>query len=176
MIIVVEGIDRVGKTTLCKMIEKEFDCLLFKDSMMKGLEAVPNRFKPDLAVSSMNTILNMYEALQISADFDIVLDRFHATEYVYGTIERNYPLVHAKEYFNAIEDRLEEKYNYFFILVKPTNLEESSKNHGKDLSMHEKKFEALYDSIPDEYKIKTDFNHLQDTIDELRGRKYESWI
>lgn len=177
MIIVVEGIDRVGKTTLCNKIVNKFaedDINVFKDSTMDELKNVASYQKLEMATSSMNTIINMYEQIFANdcIDSHIVLDRFHATEYVYGTLERNSFVDKAKEYFDAIEKRLEEQ-DYFFILVKPTNIKESSKQHGKNLEMHEKVFEALFDGIPEEYKMETDFNHLDDVVDEIERRMYE---
>lgn len=172
MIIVIEGIDRVGKTTLCNMLSSQLDMAVFKDSRMAELENIPSYQKADAAVSSMNTIVNMYEQLYASCDLSIVLDRFHATEYVYGTLERNSFVDKANKYFDAIEKRLEEQ-DYFFILVKPTDIKESSKQHGKNLEMHEKVFEALFDGIPEEYKMETDFNHLDDVVDEIERRMHE---
>ena len=173
MIIVIEGIDRVGKTTLCNMLSSQLDIAVFKDSRMVELENIPSYQKADAAVSSMNTIVNMYEQLYASCDLSIVLDRFHATEYVYGTLERNSFVYKANEYFEAIEKRLEEQ-DYLFVLVKPTDIKESSKQHGKNLEMYETAFEALFEKIPEEYKIKTDYNHLNEVVAEIK-RRIELW-
>lgn len=186
MIIVVEGIDRVGKTTLCNKLKDDlsnFNVFIFKDERMKELEQLKNYQKLEPAMSSMNTIINMYQQLRDNKveNVTFILDRFHATEYVYGVLERNYFPGVAKDYFDAIEKKLEQLETldgeeYLFVLVEPIDLDKSSQEHGKELRMHQTVFDALFNMIPENNKMKTDFNHLDETAKEIERRVYESWI
>lgn len=176
MIIIIEGIDRVGKTTLCNELKNNLpNALIFKDERMNELERLSNYQKLEPAMSSMNTIINMYEQFKDNCNEDVtfVLDRFHATEYVYGVLERNYFPAIAKDYFDVIERRLEQL-DYLFIFVEPTDLNKSSTEHGKELKMHQKVFSSLFEQIPEKKKIKTDFNHISDVVNDVERRIYES--
>lgn len=51
MLIIVEGIDRVGKTTLCEMLSKSFGIKIFKhDSKLFKLDKMDNDNETDKAI------------------------------------------------------------------------------------------------------------------------------
>jgi thymidylate kinase len=83
MIVIVEGIDRVGKTTLCdKLKDKGF--IIFKDIWFL------HKFIKDKATFSVGKLDATLSFLQVlyEQDLNVVCDRLHLTEYVYGTLER----------------------------------------------------------------------------------------
>ena len=85
MLIIVEGIDRVGKTTLCNMLK---DKLGFKIYKHKNNNFNYSKMDNDNETDKMLQLLDLYE--QIGSDVNIVFDRFHWSDFVYGKIERNY--------------------------------------------------------------------------------------
>ena len=133
MIVIVEGIDRVGKTTLCNMFaEKGFK--YFKDVYFDG---VPITRK--IASEKLRTTL---EFLKLFKDENIVVDRFHMTEFVYGALERNY----TSSEVEFIDKELA-LLDAVLILVVPTDksdLKRASEAHGKDLKIYQATFEAFF--------------------------------
>jgi len=133
LIVIVEGIDRVGKTTLCNMFaEKGFK--YFKDVYFDG---VPITRK--IASEKLRTTL---EFLKLFKDENIVVDRFHMTEFVYGALERNY----TSSEVEFIDKELA-LLDAVLILVVPTDksdLKRASEAHGKDLKIYQATFEAFF--------------------------------
>ena len=87
MVIIIEGIDRVGKTTLSEMIEERYrdfmDFIRFRDDT----RYVHNHLNKAVNTEKINTLQNLLEAGLVD---NIILDRYHITEFVYGAIERSY--------------------------------------------------------------------------------------
>lgn len=133
MIVIVEGIDRVGKTTLCnKFVEHGFK--LFKDSYFGDM-----KITKDVALEKLNTSLRF---LEIFKNENIVIDRFHMTEFVYGALERNY----TSSEVEIIDKKLSEL-DAILILVVPSDksdLKRASEAHGKDLEIYQTTFEAFF--------------------------------
>lgn len=128
MIIIVEGIDRVGKTTLVNKLQKEFNYPVFKD--------LPKYYNLDFKNKEINTskldlLVNLFETKIIK---DVILDRGHFTEYVYGLINRKY----NNEYIEDIDNRLSKLDNIIMVYVKPEDLARSIKEHGSDLTENNK--------------------------------------
>lgn len=132
-LIIVEGIDRVGKTTLCNKLSTELNIPIFKDNCTyEGYNDKRVNYE------KMNTIVNMLEQLEVQ---DFISDRLHLTEMVYGAFDREYD---SSDLIKSIDKRLS-KLDVLLILVKPTSIEKSSKEHGGDLRRHERLFKILYD-------------------------------
>lgn len=137
MIIIIEGIDRVGKTTLANMLSKELNIPIFKKDRIG---------KNDMTYDSMIInfgnaagLLDMWNWSEFNAD--IIVDRFHWTESVYGSIERR---PDTQFYMNIIENTMVlKKEKYLMIYMRPTSIERSSEEHGKDLSEYLKRFDEL---------------------------------
>ena len=83
-VIIIEGIDRVGKTTLANLIKRKFDAKVFKDKMFVA-EDMKDRI---LITEKIATIVNMLKLWPI--DKMLVIDRFHLSEVVYGDLDREY--------------------------------------------------------------------------------------
>lgn len=132
MIIIVEGIDRVGKTTLCNMIEEQTGIKVFKNESFYG-----KRLGAETEIELMNELVNFIDCVNC----DIVLDRFHLSEYVYGVCNRGYNNLDVME----IDEALSKK-DCILIYVRPTDLNVSSMMHGESLSSHNVLFECVYNT------------------------------
>lgn len=152
MVIIIEGIDRVGKTTLANKISEELNVPIYKQDRIGG-----NKLLVDNGESS--TIKN-YRACNICENYiraktlvdfwswsgftqNIIMDRFHWTEAVYSLVDRD--CLSQYENMKLIErDMLEHKDKYMIIYVAPTDIKWSSRQHGKDLTKHNEEFIKLY--------------------------------
>lgn len=90
MIVVVEGIDRVGKTTLCKRIESELGFIYFKDLSGINIPFVTTGMLKTVAYNKMTTAIEFLKLFGGKNEPHIVIDRFHLTELVYGKLKRGY--------------------------------------------------------------------------------------
>lgn len=148
MIVVVEGIDRVGKTTFCNALKEKFGekVVIFKDEMAEFLREERKNKQMLMAASSMNTIINFHN--QFLQDKVLVLDRFHTTEYVYGVVERGVKKKKAKRIMMSIESELNKlDGDYRYIYMRPMSLKRSSEEHGGDLTRHYEMFEDVYGKL-----------------------------
>ena len=85
MIAVIEGIDRVGKTTLAnKLVDGGF--VYLKDEFILNNEFVKNF--PDYSLGKCDSFVAIAKALD-KAGKNVVIDRLHLTELAYGTELRN---------------------------------------------------------------------------------------
>lgn len=152
MVIIIEGIDRVGKTTLANKISEELNVPIYKQDRIGG-----NKLLVDNGES--NTIKNYrtcnicenYMRAKTLVDFwnwpgftqNIIMDRFHWTEAVYSLIDRG-----SREQYDAMKliekNMLQRPDNYIIIYVMPTDIKWSSRQHGKDLTKHNEEFVKLY--------------------------------
>lgn len=165
MIVIVEGIDRVGKSTLCEMIQKDLGLTKFRHIDMferkKGFE--------DKEADVMLQLAGACKRLEAN----IVFDRFHLSEYVYGVVDRGSDTKHAYENFRIVENELPLKPNYqngydaILVMVTPNNIELSSKEHGEDLSPYYAMFEGIYE-ISKLRKVKVNYDNLHDAVDFIR--------
>jgi hypothetical protein len=106
----------------------------FKDVYFDG---VPITRK--IASEKLRTTL---EFLKLFKDENIVVDRFHMTEFVYGALERNY----TSSEVEFIDKELA-LLDAVLILVVPTDksdLKRASEAHGKDLKIYQATFEAFF--------------------------------
>jgi hypothetical protein len=159
MIVIVEGIDRVGKTTLCNKL-----CSMYPSFSV---------YKHDCSVMSYKDMDNVNEAdkqLQLLDMYgllggDIIFDRFNMSDTVYGVMNRRpgyiYDILSNNTYyhFNLIDKKLHEL-GAFIVMVEPVDINESSKQHGIDLSEHHDLFNVLFDASTCD-KVKVDYNVIR---------------
>lgn len=139
MIIIIEGIDRIGKTTLANKLSLELNIPIFKKDRICGNNAVDEK-TTDYNYGNAAGLVDMWNWKGFKQD--IIVDRFHWTESVYGQVDRNLSI--SKYYMGLIEERmLLRKNKYLMIYMRPTSIERSSEEHGKDLSEHLKRFDEL---------------------------------
>lgn len=166
MIIIVEGIDRVGKTTLCNKLEKS----------IRGFKTY-KRAESDFDFSKMDNmnetdkIIQMLEIYSMNPGY-IIFDRLHFTDFVYGMLERNYDYGEAKINLEKIEDKLLEL-DTNLILVQPIDIKESSKQHGRDLKDYARAFDVLYNHSKLR-KIMCNYNSIDIVVELMKERFNES--
>lgn len=157
MIIIVEGIDRVGKTTLCKRLKEEIGIAVLKDFTMNG------KLKKKIVNEKMLTTLNVLDAF---LDQDIVIDRFHLSEAVYGKLDRGY----KNKFVRDIDERLSQM-KACLILVRPENeewLRKAEEEHGSDLEKHAKMFEKWYEKSAIRIKLSTTFSEMDRVVELIK--------
>lgn len=153
MVIIIEGIDRVGKTTLANMLSERFNIPIYKQERIGGNEIQLNMScrNNGRLMKSSNLLMN-YTRARTLVDFwnwmgyneNIIMDRFHWTEAVYGLVDRHSPEVRTMME-NIEVEMLKQKDKYLIIQVMPVDIKWSSRQHGSDLTRHQKEFDDLYD-------------------------------
>lgn len=192
MIIIVEGVDRVGKTTLSEIIEERYrdyiDIIRFRDDT----RYVHNHLNREVNTEKINTLQNL---LEVGVIENIILDRYHMTEFVYGVVERAYKNVDMYDIDKRLaeldrKDTSEEEEDgenvidpgmsfdghvhndVVLIYVVPIDIKLSSAEHGYNLERHLEWFNNFYDNTLIKNKIKVDcltFKFAIDLIDNLLG-------
>lgn len=137
MILIVEGIDRVGKTTLCKRLEK-LGFLYLKDAWHVSGELDAHEI-PVYSIGKLDTTVEMLKLLN-NQGINVVMDRCHLTEWVYGKYSRdNYVRV---DLLYKI-DRLLADIGCSLAYVYPNDIQKSNEEAGVDQTYHEEYFRIL---------------------------------
>ena len=109
-IIIVEGIDRVGKTTIANkiLVESELDPFT-KFMMYKHDESFVSYDEMD----TDNEADKMAQLLTMASMFNcnVLFDRFHLSDFVYGLIGRGYKFSDAYRNMRAIDTLLSVMYS-----------------------------------------------------------------
>lgn len=157
MIIIIEGIDRVGKTTLANKLSKELNIPVFKKDRIGKKDTTYDSMIVNFGNAS--GLLDMWNWKGFKQD--IIVDRFHWTESVYGSIERH---PETSFYMDIIEkSMLLNKEKYLMVYMRPTSIERSSEEHGKDLSEYLKRFDELATNTQLDL-IVGDYNQIDEII------------
>lgn len=137
MIIIVEGIDRVGKSTFCRMLQnkgyKLLDSKIHTTQFDVGAE-VYDKLQEERTVAQAQ-LLSLLDKSE-----KIAIDRFHLSQAVYGLYERNRA---TWAHMQLLEEFI--SHNSILVYIRPTDILKSSAQHGKDLSKHAEYFDMLYD-------------------------------
>lgn len=163
-IIVVEGIDRVGKTTIANKIqaESEFDQSM-KFQAYKHDESFVSYDKMDTdnEADKMAQLLTMADMFNCN----VLFDRFHLSDFVYGLVGRGYKFSDAYSNMQAIDTMLADM-NSVLVYVKPVDLKRSSEEHGSDLTMHDRLMDAAFnDSSMNKIEVNYDVVEDKDYFD-----------
>ena len=150
MIIIIEGIDRVGKTTLANKLSERFGIPIYKQERIGGNEINLSPIRSGKTLAATNMYVNYIRAKSLVEFWNwsgfnqhIIMDRFHWTEAVYSYIERNsVEQMHNMEHIE--NDMLKQKDKYLIIQVMPVDMNWCNRQHGSDLSQHQKEFDRLY--------------------------------
>lgn len=158
MVIIVEGIDRVGKSTLCKQLSSKFNIPIYQHVGERNLDDIVSKTETE-------KILQILEICRLTNAF-IIFDRLQFTECVYGVVQRNYEEKEAMGNFEKTDEFvINNLADAILILVSPTDIDRSSEEHGRDLSKHDKVFNSLYKKSAIKNKFNCTYETLQEAID-----------
>lgn len=152
--IIVEGIDRVGKTTLVNLLKESTGLPVLTDNYTYNIPGM--RSDSRVNMEKIQTIINV--ARDVGGNF--ILDRLHWSEYVYGLFDRGYNNYNG---VMVLENQLVDL-DAKIILVTPTDIEESNRQHGKALDKHSAVFNSLFITTKLK-KFKCNYNTLNDAVD-----------
>ena len=140
MVTIIEGIDRVGKSTLAKKIAEETGQKIIKYDDWLFMKNEDKDTNNEAEKSSM--------MLQIIKQFDLncIIDRLYISDYVYGKVERKYEENCLDNLYalNALLSTMENE----VIFIIPEDVKEVGKcaaEHGKDLFWHNLLFMKVYE-------------------------------
>ena len=164
MIIIVEGVDRVGKTTLCNALSNTLNIPIYKHSQ---------RFMNYSDMDNINETDKMLHLLDLCSlvNADVIFDRFHFSDYAYGIIERHYNEEDATRNLLMLDSVLA-RMNAIMILMKPTDINSSSVQHGKDLTPYLELMEKAH-SISSTLIYTCDYSHIDNMVKEIKELLYE---
>ena len=140
MVIIIEGLDRTGKTTLANKISERYNIPIYK----KDREDFPFVTLRD------NELINLGDSIATVKLFNsdvfkgknVILDRFHWSEYVFNVIDRGGYL--RTEYVDIVSREINKNANnYFIIHMHPTDIKRSAKEDGRPISL----FSRYYDKF-----------------------------
>ena len=141
MIVILEGLERTGKSTVAEILENNFGFIRFKDHnhlRFMDLKSIANR---------LDSTLSMLVSLD-KAGKNIVLDRFHISELIYGENDRGYPdydfdhIYYIDEVLSHLNTKLyllERNVNNEYVEAFPRKVNESR------LLEYQKKFRYAFD-------------------------------
>lgn len=164
-IIIVEGIDRVGKTTLIDKIIKELKYAKFipanADLSYRGYPSLAKIIETEKSFATLATLAALEDT-----DYKIIFDRFHISEYVYGKVDRGYINLDC---FHL--DEVLAQLNALLIFVHPTDIDRSSREHGGSLNEHYEAFLEFIDGTKLQ-KLECNYDTIDETVETLRMLKY----
>ena len=141
MIVILEGLERTGKSTVAEILETKYNFVSFKDHnhlRFMDLKSIANR---------LDSTLSMLVSLD-KAGKNIVLDRFHISELIYGTNDRGYRdcdfdhIYYIDEVLSHLDTKLyllERNVNNEYVEAFPRKVNESG------LLEYQKKFRYAFD-------------------------------
>lgn len=146
MIVILEGLERTGKTTLAKIFEEK-GFVNFKDHNHLRNFSVGN------IAERLDSTLSTLVALDKNG-INIVLDRFHISEYVYSTLNRG----NSTSLFDHIWYIDEVLYHLDTKLIYLTR--EVNEQYLKDYPSHE--FESHIKRLQKEFEYRVDKSYIED--------------
>lgn len=155
MIVVVEGIDRVGKTTLVnKLVDAGFVSL--KDEFMLRKKSFTNF--PDYSLGKCDSFLAIIKKLNEEGK-NVVVDRLHLTELVYGRVIRQ--KVNSDGCFEI--DQQLAKMGAVLCYVKPNDIALSNEQAGMDQTALSEMFDYCV-SLSSMRKITCDYLGIDEAV------------
>ena len=172
MIVIVEGIDRVGKTTLVnKLVQGGF--INFKDEFILGDHNLLIDNFEDYSVGKCESFYVLAKSLSDSGK-NVVIDRLYLTELVYGACDR----LGSNQVACFGLDTLFENEGAILCWVKANDLELSNKLAGVDQTKKEDMFKFYFDLSSNTNKIICDYTTIDATANEIlsRASKYDFYF
>ena len=129
MVIIIECLDRTGKTTLANELSKRFNIPIYKKDRQENI----NRTMYD------DELVNLGDSIATIKLFNselfkgrhVILDRFHWSEYVFNMVDRGGHLG-LKYLYEVNEEICKNKSHYIIIHMHPTNLLRSALEDEED--------------------------------------------
>lgn len=159
MIIAVEGIDRTGKSTFCEALS---DSSGFANFYVPESDIVSNEDKN--MYDEADKCLKLAVLANLSAT-DVVFDRFHISDFVYGIVNRNYDVDEAMKLFKKVDKKLA-KLGVVIYYFKPKTVAYSSVLEGRDLTKEYELFET-FKEMSSCVVIETDYEHITKQVKRL---------
>lgn len=164
MIVVVEGIDRVGKTTLVKkLVDAGF--IELKDEFV--LHKVHFTNFADYSLGKCDSFVVIAKKLNEEGK-NVVIDRLHITEMVYGKTVRN----ESREEGCLALDMELAKMGAFLCYVKPADINLSNELAGVDQTERSEMFD-FYVKLSSMRKGTCDYNNLDKAADFILSEAHE---
>lgn len=165
LIVVVEGLERTGKTTLCKEFEKR-GFVYFKDFNRINYHDVTS------LEGRLDTTLTFLQNLSENG-VNVVVDRLHLSEYSYGNVFRK--IERAARNIDYIDNAIS-KLNSVLILCKSDNNEEYEnrmllKYTTNQIEQLSNRFEYYFEKS--EIKNKFEYEFVQYKVSEYVNRVFE---
>ena len=133
-IAIFEGVDNVGKSAVASMLSKETGVPVFRNEEFYSARCEDHKRGPEYEIEKMTLMLNLVETL----DADIIFDRFHLSELIYGFVDRGYTNNDAWK----IDERLADM-GAVLVYLEPYDLGMSEMLHGSDLTFHAVSFDKM---------------------------------
>lgn len=168
MILLVEGIDRVGKSTLCDKLSKTTGAVVFR--------ANSTQFVRNSSKDIYNEADKAYKLYKLAHDAgsDVIFDRMHLSDAVYAILRRGFDLESSLEVFKNV-DEVASAYGVNVIYIKPDEqggLSRCEKMAGESLEQDLKLFDRVYDkSVCNKVCIHT--SDIDDAIDAIKMSRIE---
>ena len=158
MIVVVEGIDRVGKTTLVNSLKKQ-GFVDMKDEFIIDKSFVSNF--PDYSLGKCDSFVAIAKKLN-SEGKNVVIDRLHFTELVYGKTVRN----SANVIGCLAIDMCLANLGAVLCIMEPTNIDLSNELAGENQSEKNELFD-IYSKLSSMNVIYSNFKMIEATTSYL---------
>ena len=162
MIVVVEGIDRVGKTTLANKLRNS-GFVYLKDEFVLYKSFI-KEFK-DYSVGKCDSFVALLKQLNESGK-NVVVDRLHLTELAYGNIKRN---GEVNEQACLALDMILANMGAYLCYVKPSNIELSNELAGCNQEKLHEAFEFYY-KLSSMRKIVCDYENVDNAVAYILGQ------
>lgn len=169
MLILIEGIDRVGKSTLAEKLHQAIDGSILLDRTFD--DSIVEFLKMEHSQSTTNAreleLINVYDSMmEANQNTVIIVDRFHLSTALYESVLRNNytsSMVASKQIDRHFIDRSD----IVLVHVKPSDIELSSRLHGSDLSNDARFMQMLVDDSFIKNKFEVNWFMIQNCMDSI---------
>lgn len=145
-IIIIEGADRIGKTSLCGTLETHLGIKIYKRPS-DGFDFTRLRCG-GVGLETCELLSHLRKTGE-----SIIFDRLHLSEYVYGKLDRMYNEWDNICWFDAMESFMQ-GLDVTLIIGRPVDEGWSSMKHGKSIKMYDELFVKIaeHSRIPKKFE------------------------
>ena len=155
MVIILEGVNKVGKTTVADMLKTIGFMTYYNRQLLTFENTHSAKWHTKGQIDAITQMLNLMHESEVNIDF--VLDRFHLSEMVYGKLDRKY----AATYLKAVDERLAKIGAKLIYMVD--DIESVNQRTGKDMYS----YCVAFDQAFIESKMDKTMYNLKNPISEL---------